>query len=277
MPDQSKYQDAMKNWMKLVKRCLLFATPALATTMLTTSPSQAATFASSETTYRLDNFSHNPLDIWTITDAVTDAVSVRGQVSADANANADFNTFLDPALSFASNRAFSTANGNGNEYLGFGQSFAQSLGFDFLIAAGETFTFDYSGLLNLVASVDNQAIESASADGLIEYRLLDNATGALVDFFQVARSITGVGTQNAVPSPRIASAAFNPTTTSDSFRTTVNGRYSRTFNNATSLTLVAFNASQSTVQAPEPGSILALVFCSGTVAVALKRKEKTPA
>ncbi|MEB3179362.1 MAG: hypothetical protein VKL59_10070 [Nostocaceae cyanobacterium] len=263
--------------MKIVKRCLLFATPALATTMLATSPSQAATFASSETTYRLDNFSHNPLDIRIITDAVTDAVSVRGRVSADANANADFNTFLDPATTFATNTASSTANGNGNEYLGFGRSFAQSLGFDFLIAAGETFTFDYSGLLNLFASVDNHAIESASADGLIEYQLFDKATGALLDFFQVARSITAWGDQNVLNSPRIASAAFNPRTTSDSFRTTVNRRYSRTFDNATSLRLVAFNASQSRVQAPEPGSILALLFCSGTVAVALKRKEKTPA
>jgi hypothetical protein len=267
----------MKNYMKLVKSFLFLATPALASTVLASAPSQAATFASSETTYRLDNFSHNPLDILTITDAVTNTASVRGRVNANANANANFNTFPHPALSFASNRAFSTANGNGKEYRGFGESFAASLGLDFLIGAGETFSFNYSGLLNITASADTPATERATADGLLEYRLFDSATGALVDFFRVARSVTGLGNQNAVESPRIASPAFNPTTTSDSLRTTVNGRYSRTFNHATSLRIVAVNTSSSRVQAPEPGSILALLFCSGTVAVALKRKEKTPA
>lgn len=274
----------MSRHLRLIKRILLLATPVMASSMVGVSPSQAATFGSSQATFNLENFNRNPLGIRTITDTVTNAISTDGQVNANANANANFEVDPNPALTFASNSSTSNAQGQDRSYVGEGQSFAAVIGYDFLVQPGETLSFDFNGLLDLKTSIDNPTAENATANGLLKFELYDSESNSLLDSFTIVGNLATPGNDDALELKQSSSITLDPGQTSynTSFGSTqeiaqadVKGKYSRTFDKSTSLTLVETKMNQVRVQVPEPSTVLSLLFGCGIVAMTRKRKRET--
>lgn len=276
-------EDCMKRHLGLINRILLLATPVMASSMLVASPSQAATFGSSEATFNIENFNRNPLGIRTITDTVTNVISTDRQVNANANANANFQVYPNSALTFASNSSTSKAQGQGVSYLGEGQSFAGVIGYDFVVQPGETFSFDFDGRLDLKTSIDNPTAENATANGLLEFALYDSQTNSLLDSFTIAGNLATPGNNDALEIKQSSSTTLDPGQTfyNTSFGGTqeiaqadVKGKYSRTFDKPTYLTLVETKTNQVRVQAPEPSTVLSLLFGCGILGMTGKRKRK---
>ncbi|HEY9599204.1 MAG TPA: hypothetical protein V6D33_16180 [Cyanophyceae cyanobacterium] len=269
----------MKFKQELVKGLFLFATPLVTSSVFTASPSFAATFAVSESRVNIGNFSHNPLDISTITDADTTAISLEddGQVQADANAEAKFTTDL-PTRAY--NTSLSTANGTGNSYFGQAKSLAAVIGYNFIVGSGQTFSFDFKAFLNLDTSIDNPKTERANADGQISFELYDSSDPNPInwlplDFFTLSGKLaTKKGGDYLYPSNNNY-ITYNPDETyfdttfggkKESVNASVTGRYSRTFDSLIKLTLVEAKTNRvsvkASVQTPESSNLLGLLLFS---------------
>ncbi|MEH2026069.1 PEP-CTERM sorting domain-containing protein [Nostoc sp.] len=269
----------MKQYMKVVKRFLALATPAIASSILATSPSQAATIAYSESRFNINNFSSNPLSVTSLTDTVTETISTGGQVTADAKAEAKFN--VDPNSS-ASNWSFSQAEGQGYGYTGTANSFAAIIGYDF--AVDKEFSFDFSGLFKLETSIDDAFTERANADGELSYQLYDSDTGNLLDSFNIYGNLSTLGNNDAFvvqPSSSIT-LDLSQTSIDKSFggtqeyaSTSFKGKYSRTFDKSTRLNLIEFKSNQVNVYSvPEPSTILGSLLTCTMLGAASIRKRK---
>jgi hypothetical protein len=129
-----------------------------------TVPTFAATLATSESQVNLDNFSHTPLQIKTLTDTKTVTVVSDGQVAANAIADATFLPNPSAQMSQAHNISLSTARGEGDRYLGLAESLAAIIGYNFKVEAGETFSFDFDAILGLQTSIDYPQFEQANAE-----------------------------------------------------------------------------------------------------------------
>ncbi|MEH1916461.1 PEP-CTERM sorting domain-containing protein [Nostoc sp.] len=270
----------MKNYTKIVKRFLALATPAIATSILATLPSQAATFASSESQFNINNFSSSPVDVRTFTDNETTAISTGGQVTADAKAEAEFNIY---ANNSASNLSFSQAQGQGDGYTGSAKSFAAIIGYDFIV--DKEFSFDFSGLFNLKTSIDDAVTERANASGEFLYELYDSDTGNLLDSFKISGNLSTIGNNDAFvfePSSSITLDSSQPSIdksfggTQEYALTSFKGKYSRIFDKSTRLTLIESKSNQVSVYTiPEPSTILGSLFsCTMFSAVSIRKRKR---
>lgn len=256
--------------LRLTNHLLCFITPILSGSVLTTLPSLAATLASSEATVNIGHFSHNPWEVRTLTDANTFTLAPSsGSVTAQADANATANFDPNDLPEGFSNFSLSRTSGQGSTYLGQAQSLAAVIGYDFLVEKGETFYFDFDAFLNLETSIDKPQFEAASAAGELSFELRDSTNGSVLDYFALAGNLTTPGVSDFIDFEKSTNITFNPTKTflNKSFGGTqevanasVNGRFSRSFNSLTYLTLVEVKTNEATVKAPESSSIIALLF-----------------
>ncbi|MCC5668234.1 PEP-CTERM sorting domain-containing protein [Nostoc sp. CHAB 5784] len=271
----------MKQYIKFVMRFLALATPAIATSILATSPSQAATIAYSESKFNINNFSSSPLSVKTLTDTVTETISTGGQVSADAKAEAKFNVDVNNS---ASNWSFSQAEGQGYGYTGSAESLAGIIGYDFTVDKDKEFSFDFSGFFKLQTSIDDALTESANAYGLFSYQLYDRDSNELLDSFNIYGNLSTLGNNDAFafePSDNITFDLGQPSI-DKSFggkqeyaSTSFKGKYSRTFEQSTRLTLVESKSNQVNVYTvPEPSTILGSLFSCTMLGAASIRKLK---
>ncbi|MDZ8087270.1 MAG: PEP-CTERM sorting domain-containing protein [Nostoc sp. DedQUE12b] len=270
----------MKKYTKVVKRFLALATPVIATSILAALPSQAATLAYSESRFNINNFSSSPLDVRTLTDNVTTAISTGGQVTADANAEAKFNI---DANNSASNLSFSQAQGQGDGYTGSAESFAAIIGYDFIV--DKEFSFDFSGLFKLETSIDDASTERANARGEFLYQLYDRDSGNLLDSFKISGNLSTIGNNDAFvfePSSNITLDS-SQTSIDKSFGgtqeyalTNFKGKYSRTFDKSTRLLLIESKINQVSVYTvPEPSTILGSLFsCTMFGAVSIRKRKR---
>ncbi len=271
----------MKQYIKVVKRFLTLATPAIATSILATLPSQAATFAHSESTFNINNFSSSPLDVRTFIDTETKAISTsgRGQVTADAKAEAKFN--IDTNNS-ASNLSLSQAEGKGDVYTGSAKSLAGIIGYDFIVDKDKEFSFDFSGLFNLKTSIDDALTERANASGEFLYELYDSETLELLDSFKISGNLSTIGNNDAFvfePSSNItldSSIDKSFGGTQEYALTSFKGKYSRTFDKSTRLLLIESKSNQVSVYTvPEPSTILGSLFsCTMFGAVSIRKRKR---
>ncbi|MEH2259981.1 PEP-CTERM sorting domain-containing protein [Nostoc sp.] len=271
----------MKQYIKVVKRFLTLATPAIATSILATLPSQAATLAYSESKFNINNFSSNPSDVGTLIDTVTKAISTRGrgQVTADAKAEAKFNI---DANNPASNSSFSQAEGHGDVYTGSAESLAAIIGYNFIV--DKEFSFDFSGLFNLETSIDDALTERANASGEFLYELYDSDSGSLLDSFKISGNLSTIGNNDAFvfePSSNItldSSSSINKSFggTQEYALTSFKGKYSRTFDKSTRLLLIESKSNQVSVYTvPEPSTILGSLFsCTMFGAVSIRKRKR---
>ncbi|MEH2080453.1 MAG: PEP-CTERM sorting domain-containing protein [Nostoc sp.] len=269
----------MKNYIKFVNRFFALATPAIATSILATLPSQAATIAYSESKFNINNFSSSPLDVRTLTDTFTNTISTGGQVTADANAEAKFNV---DGNNSASNLSFSQAQGQGDGYTGSAESLAAIIGYDFIV--DKEFSFDFSGLFSLKTSIDDAVTERANARGEFLYKLYDSDTNNLLDSFKISGNLSTIGNNDAFVFEPSSSITLDSSQTSidKSFGgtqeyalTSFKGKYSRTFDKSTRLTLIEFKSNQVSVYTvPEPSTILALFSCTMFGAVSIRKRKR---
>ena len=259
-------------------QCFLLLLTPIAPLVVST-PSLAATLGISEATVNLNNFSHNPLDVLTLTDTFTDTFATDGQVNADANAVAHFIT--NPPI--ANNSSLSTVNGNGSAYSGSAESIAAVIGYDFSVNQGETFSFNFDADLDLRTSIDNPQFETANATGKITLELYDttNQNNWLhLDSFTLSGNLTSLGDNDYLNHHTSNSIKLNPSGMMDtsfgskqeSANASVQGNFSRTFDSLTTLTLVEVKNNQASVSVPEPSSFLGLLL--GVIGVGYRITSK---
>ncbi|MEH2085281.1 PEP-CTERM sorting domain-containing protein [Nostoc sp.] len=270
----------MKKYTKVVKRFLALVTPAIATSIFATLPSQAATFAYSESTFNIYNFSSSTLDVGTETDNVTTAISTGGQVTADSKAEAEFNI---KANNSASNLSLSQARGEGDGYTGSAESLAAITGYYFIV--DKEFSFDFSGLFNLKTSIDDAVTERANASGEFLYELydIDSDSDKPLDSFKISGNLSTIGNNDAFVFEPSSNITFDSKTSDKSFGgtqeyalTTFKGKYSRTFDKSTRLLLIESKINQVSVYTiPEPSTILGSLFsCAMFGAVSIRKRKR---
>ena len=148
------------------------------------------------------------------------------------------------------------------------------------------FAFDFTASLNLQTLVDNPDLENARTAGEVAFSLFDTNSGQLLDTFSIFGFLNTLG-GDFLSSPdrsgfvQITSldqkTDFSPTQSRESASTIVRGIYSRKFENAVALTLVAGEFSQACAQAPkapnpcvqvpESSNTFALLFLGSSVGV----------
>lgn len=250
---------------------LAFVTPLVTGLAITTSPAIAVTFASSEARVNLDNFSHTPTDISTLTDTRTNTIATNGDVTADAQAEAYFTA--DPfGTTEANNYSWSQTEGDGRRYLGVAESFAAIIGYDFIVEAGDTFDFDFMGFLDLETSIDNLPGEYATAEGIVSLDLYDTTNPGnwvLLDSFELSGILDTLGESDDLDYQFSDNFTLNPGDTAldtnfggqeELAEAVIDGSYSKTFDSLTKLMLVEAKINQAQVQAvPESSSLLGLL------------------
>lgn len=258
------------------KGCLLLISP-IAPVIVST-PSLAATIGRTDATVNINNFSHNPDEVLTLTDTFTDTFATNGQVNTDVDAVANF--FTNPPS--ANNTSFSRVDGNGSEYFGSAESVAGVIGYDFSLKPGETFSFDFDAALNLTTSIDNPQFEAANAQGTISFKLYDttNQDNWLdLDYFTLSGLISS-GNNDYLNYDKSDSISLNQSGIIDnhfggkqeSANASIQGSFSRTFDNSINLTLVEVKNNQASVSVPEPSSFLGLLL--GVIGMGYKITSK---
>ena len=288
----------MKHYQILRARFLLLVTPLIATSTFLPSPSQAATFASSQGELNFTNFSEPFSIIGTQNQAETFSFANGGSVNAQ-NSNAVTNSTDEPPS--ASTSALSQASGDSKDYLGTAKTQAKIVG-NFDVEPGQLFSFDFSSALDLQTAIDAPPVENAKASDNISFELFDttdipepsledfvsgllsNTTNSIqknpLDFFSLTGNLNTLGNDNFITNQK----SQNVTLTEDKefsfggneeFATDfVKGSLQRSFDRKANLTLVALRSTEARVTAPEPSTNLALVLFFGLLAVATKGKRK---
>ncbi|MDV2995333.1 MAG: hypothetical protein N4J56_004987 [Chroococcidiopsis sp. SAG 2025] len=229
-------------------------------------PGIAATFASSESTVTLDNFSHNPFDSEVITDTFTNTFATDDNVNTSTDAIANFIT--EPPSAF--NSSFSSTDGTGNNYSGTADSFAGVLG-NFSVNSGETFSFNFDADLNLTTSIDNPQTETAIADGTVSFAIYDTSnvdSWTLLDSFTISGNVTSGNNDflnfNSSDGTQLNLSNISLTTNfggdRESASASTEGLFSRTFDRVTNLTLVEVKENRSTVAVPEPSIVAGTIL-----------------
>lgn len=250
-----------------VKGFLLLIT-SIAPIGLVSIPSLAATLGTSQSTVNMNNFSHNTLDVETITDNFTDKFVTNGFVTTKVDAVARFITNK-PPLS-ANNLSFSEVKGNGSEYSGLAETKAAVIGYDFLVNKDETFSFNFDATLNLATSIDNHQSEIVNVDGtttLDLYDTTDKDNWLYLDSFRLEGNLTTLGNDylsydnsNSIRlNSIVVDTAFN--SNKESTKASVKGTFSRNFDDLTNVTLVEVKNNQASVSVPEPSSLLGSLLC----------------
>lgn len=285
----------MVNQLGLAKSFLSLVTPIVTSSAIaplilsiSVSPSLAATLASSEARFNIDNFSHNPLGIQSLTAARTVAIATSGQVTAENEVFSTIEVNPSPRSTFIDNSSFSRANGDGDNYFGLADSLTEVIGYNFLVGMGETFSFNFKGFLNLETSIDSPQTESASAAETLSLQLYDSTNEGNwipLDSFGLSGALTTLGNGDFLSSNNSASISLDPRRTSfvTSFgetkefaKASVQGDFSRAFDSSTSLTLVEAKSSQASVAVsavPEPSSTIASLLL-GLTALGYKIRSK---
>ncbi|MDJ0556111.1 MAG: hypothetical protein QNJ68_17075 [Microcoleaceae cyanobacterium MO_207.B10] len=261
--------------------------PIIIGTVLLSSPSLAASFASFEGRVTIDNFSENPYKVGVETNAEIFVSENGGEAYADAFAEANF--VADPNVAAnADNSSSSDVSGTGSNFFALGESTARVIG-DFSIEAGEKFSFDFLIDFDLETSIDNSSDASANAQGNVSFFIFETIaedTPILLDFFGVSGNLETPGdndffggTQNIVASnftiiDSLVDESFggNEEYVSAFF----DGSYQRTFDGeqTRNIRLVEVKANSAQVQStPEPSTTIAFLLFSGLgVATGLKSK-----
>ncbi len=260
----------------------LLITPLVTGLTVGIAPSNAATIAGSAAEVSIDTFSHRPTDTSRSTNTNTLAISKKGVVISEANAEAVFISNCHELL--AANLSKSQVTGSGSNYAGLAESQATVIG-DFDIDAKETFSFKFQAVLNVLTSVDNTQSERARASGNIFFGLINTVTNILLDSFELVSFLDSSGGSYFNLS---ASNNFHPTKVNFKFMNEGNtaesllytsGVYSRTFDSATNLRLVEVKNNIVEAEAepqavPEPSTVLGTLTFLGLFARARKLKNK---
>lgn len=269
----------MKKNSGLLKKFLLLTAPVIASSVLFSTPSKAATFAYSEGDFLFSEFSQNPSNVATDTVAETLAIGIDGGGMAGAIAEAEAIFVIEPAEAF--NSSLSAAFGENQDYLAAAESEASIIG-NFDINANTNFSFDFLGDLELATSIDNPPKENARASGDMSFALIDIENSKILESFDVVGNIATEGDNDFVDLQKSDNITLSEKFIAPGFgglqeflAVSIEGSLQRYFTDDTTLALVEVNRNRAEVTAiPEASSSLALLVSSGVIAVVLKRRHK---
>ena len=276
----------MINRLKITRIVTSLAT-SIGTSALLAIPGWASTLSSSESIFKINNFSALPLDVTTLHDTNTQAIAPNGLVKSNASANALFLTNeSNQSSSQANGSSVSVVSGSGHNYSGLAQSVAQIIGYTFQIKSGETFSFDFDSSLNLNTSIDQPEIEAATAIGTVSLGLYESADPTnltLLDFLTLSSNLGTPGSRTLTVDQSTGitfsskQSSLNSLLESNqaSASASVQGRLSRSFTSPTSLVLIEYGFNQASVVVPEPSTVLASLVCLGLVGVRSWHKLKS--
>jgi hypothetical protein len=258
----------------------LLATPLVTGLTVGIAPSSAAIIAGSAAAVSINNFSHKPKETDTVNNTYTPTIANSRSVISETTADQVFLSNSHELL--PANLSYSRVQGDGNNYSGFAQIEAAVIG-DFAIDAGETFSFNFQTLLDLLISVDNSQSERGSTSGSISLSLINTVTNILLDSFQLT---SGLDSYRGVYWDFSATDSFNRTPINFNSMTegsavqsllSTSGVYSRTFDSATNLRLVEVKNNIAEVEAeavPEPSTLLGTAIVLGLFARRRKLNNK---
>lgn len=267
----------MKKYSGLLNKFLLFATPALASSFVSISPSKAATFAFSQGEVLFPEFSQSPSNVAVDTEAHTLAISEEGMVGAIAEAEAIF--LIEPAVAF--NSSLSEAFGESQNYLGIAESEASVIG-NFDIEANTNFSFDFISDLELATSIDNPPKESARASGEISFSLIDTVNNDVLDYFNLVGNIVTEGDDDFVALQKSDNVILSEPFSAPGFgglqeflAVSIEGSLERYFVDETTVALIEVKRNRAEVKAavPEASNTVALLLASGVVAILSRRRK----
>ncbi|CEJ47857.1 PEP-CTERM sorting domain-containing protein [Umezakia ovalisporum] len=265
----------MEQYLRFFKPLLLLVTPVLASSVLVTSPSQAATFALSQGELVFTEFSQSPTNTFTDTNSNAIVVSDNGNVFTEADAIASFGGTPTEALNFSS----SIAEGENTGYLGLAESETTIRGI-FDIETDTLFSFDFTSDLSLATSVDNPGLESSTASGELLFALFDVNENTVLDSFKLAGDLTTNGQKNFIGYEQEGNVTLTNADTdydfvgNQKFATGyADGYVQRYFSQPTTLALIQMKSNQVMVSTPEPTTIVSLLISTGLIGVAFRRKK----
>jgi hypothetical protein len=240
----------------------------LISTVGITAPANANTLAQSRAAAELFNFSHRPqaADAQTFRDAI--AIGAPGQVSATAFSDAEF--LSQNGAAAANNVSITRATGTGQNYSAAAESEATVTGFDFQVAAHQTFSFDWESSLFLNATSDRPTQERSSAAGLFGFAIYSRGADQTLNLIDTLDLFgRDDGTSNPLFDLKSTSGfQFTPTQTTNQF--SLQGRYQRAVTQATQFTVFELKRNMVSVAAPEPSLAIAFIAL-GTTALLRKR------
>ncbi len=295
-----------KLYSKFGQKLILQVSPFVATSMLASSPTLAATFAGSFGDLTFTNFNRENAAFEAINDANTDAVTNA------SDSIADFHNFsrtnAEPTPLKISNIAESLASGEGSSYEASAETMPRFFA-NFDVSRNDTLSFDFTTILDLEASVDKPGIETANAAGDIAFYLLDttgistenrfdflNSTqlepnqisqNNILEYFTLAANIDALGRIDFINNTKskniVLSSDFshsNVELIGDLGRSrSINislfeGSVERYFEQDRNVTLLAFKNTKSNVKVPEPATNLWSILFAGLIALGIKIKDK---
>ncbi len=268
-------QNSMNKYFGLLKKLLVVTTPILASSVVSISPSRAATFAYSQGEVLFSEFSQSPSNV--AVDIDTLSITEGSMVQAIAQAEAIF--LIEPAVAF--NSSLSKTLGESQDYLGIAESEASVIG-NFDIDANTNFSFDFISNLELATSIDNPPKESARASGDISFALVDAQNNDVLEFFDLVGNIATEGDDDFVALQKSDNVFLSETFGAPGFgglqeflAVSIEGSLERYFADETTVALVEVKRNRAEVKVPEPSSTLALLLASGIVGIVSRRRAKT--
>ncbi len=265
---------------------ILKIAPILIGTVLVSSPSLAASFASSESKVTIDNFSKNPDGVVEI-ESTAESFSINGgETNADALAEANFVSVPANAYNFSK----SVVEGTGNSFFALAESTATVIG-NFSILPEEKFSFDFEVYFKLKTSI-NSLNESANAGGDVSFfifEIIGEDTPILLDSFTVSGNLQTAGdndffdyTQNIdgnnftiIDDDDSVDHSFSFGSLEEYVSAFFDGSYEITFdsNQIINILLLEVKRNYAQVSAPEPSTTIAFLLFSA-VGVSTRFKSR---
>lgn len=246
-------------------------------------PAQAVVTSQSLGGFSFTNFSRRPVS--TDSSAFTSTLTTGIDTDAIADADAAFNTRPKPN---AFNSVFNSAFVSDSAGSALAESEAGIIG-SFLISSGETFSFDFSGFIDLLTLIE-QPSDFATAALETRYSLFsesDLSAPTELDFLSLFGQISTPDGADDVEVVNSKAVTLNQldiiddtgaAKTAESLSIEVSGRYERFFDQPTTLTLAelklgaAFAESQGATDIPESSSPLVwLIGIGGAIALSQRR------
>lgn len=263
------------------KIAILTTTSVISCTLLGELPTQAATFAESEASISLFDFSLTPQNPDANSDRNAIAFSGSEDSTVDANANGTLAFITDESNETLVNLDFDTdVTADGPNYFGVGNAFAFTSS-SFLIPENETLSFGFEVDLFLGNTVDSILDGAVSNLSRATFSLLDDSNDSFLGGFIASGNLTtnlldfdndflfADATDN-VSFNGLRTSNFGSNQNQESGAITLSGRFSQTFTTSTQVRLEVSTLNLSCSQAPktndpctkvpEPHSIFTLIF-----------------
>jgi hypothetical protein len=294
-----------KLYSKFGEKLILQVSPFVATSMLASSPTLAATFAASFGDLTFTNFNRENAAFEAINDANASAVTNA------SDSIADFHNFsrtnAEPTPLEISNIAESLASGEGSSYEASAETMPRFFA-NFDVSRNDTLSFNFTTILDLEASVNKPGVETARAAADIAFYILDT-TGISIDnrfdflnstqldpdrisqnhileYFTLAANIDALGRinfiNNTISKNIDLSSNFSYSNVEEigdlggsrAISTSLfEGSVERFFEQDRNVTLLAFKNTKSNVKVPESGTSVWSVLFAGLITLVIKIKH----